>query len=194
MLNLVTDRTSEDVIRIQQIISKRKELRTEEEQAELASYSSKGAYNFTDLNRVISAMEYLVNFFGTYGYYVDYQVIITPSGTKYWSVNDKVSLESMNLYLKNLQELKNTVSLLKTTPELPSTMRFITIDVANNIEKILEDIELVVNSMRLVFLYPNIPWVNSGGPNYYFAQLQLPVFTQDNYRVVTSDGYLVFCK
>ena len=100
----------------------------------------------------------------------------------------------MNLYLKNLQELKNTVSLLKTTPELPSTMRFITIDVANNIEKILEDIELVVNSMRLVFLYPNIPWVNSGGPNYYFAQLQLPVFTQDNYRVVTSDGYLVFCK
>ena len=76
MLNLVTDRTNNDVTRLQRIISTKKELRTEDEQAELDSHSSKGAYNYTDLNRVTEAMDYINERLTALGYVTGYQRIV----------------------------------------------------------------------------------------------------------------------
>lgn len=76
MLELITDRTQNDVVRLTNILLKRSEDRTPEEQQELDSYASKGAYNYTDLNRVNAAVEYLARLLESLGYVNDYEKIV----------------------------------------------------------------------------------------------------------------------
>lgn len=74
--NLVTDRKESDVQRLASIIAMVPSARTEEQQAELDSHTSKGGYNYTDLNRVTEAMDYLNDLFLKYGYSTEYKKII----------------------------------------------------------------------------------------------------------------------
>ena len=71
--NLVTDRTQDDVQRLASILATRPDSRTEEQQAELDSHASKGGYNYTDLNRVTQAMDYINDMFNKYGYHTEYK-------------------------------------------------------------------------------------------------------------------------
>lgn len=75
MLQLITDRMQSDVDRISTILKTPRALRTPQQQEELDSAASKGSYNYTDLNRVTAAMEYLVEQLNKYEYSVDYQKI-----------------------------------------------------------------------------------------------------------------------
>lgn len=77
---LVTDRTQADVNRVKQIAEKIKNgTASESELAEFNSAAMKGAYNYTDLNRVTSAMEALKAKLEGYGYNVPgYQRIKVP--------------------------------------------------------------------------------------------------------------------
>lgn len=55
---LVTDRTQQDVEYVRQLVDKLVTgTATESEKAEWNSFTLKGVYNYTDLNRVIAAME-----------------------------------------------------------------------------------------------------------------------------------------
>lgn len=78
-------------------------------------------------------------------YYADETNI--PSQTivrDYWKIGDIPRKEQMELYLTNLGYVKNVLGLLKSTPESPSTMEYLSYVEANNIEQILEDIEFVI--------------------------------------------------
>ena len=77
---LVTDRTQADVNRVKQIAEKIKNgTASESELAEFNSAAIKGAYNYTDLNRVTAAMETLKAKLEGYGYAVPgYQRIKVP--------------------------------------------------------------------------------------------------------------------
>ena len=77
---LVTDRTQADVNRVKQIAEKIKNgTASESELSEFNSASMKGAYNYTDLNRVTAAMEALKTKLEGYGYAVPgYQRIKVP--------------------------------------------------------------------------------------------------------------------
>ena len=77
---LVTDRTQADVNRVKQIAEKIKNgTASESELAEFNSAAMKGAYNYTDLNRVTAAMEALKAKLEGYGYAVPgYQRIKVP--------------------------------------------------------------------------------------------------------------------
>lgn len=68
--NLITDRTSSDVSRWSELKSKGWSGMTESEKAEWSA-GMKGAYKYTDLNRVNEAMVYLQNRLRGYGYLVD---------------------------------------------------------------------------------------------------------------------------
>ena len=68
---LITDRTQADVTRVKQIAEKIKNgTASESELAEFNSAAMKGAYNYTDLNRVTAAMEALKAKMEGYGYAV----------------------------------------------------------------------------------------------------------------------------
>lgn len=77
---LITDRTQADVTRVKQIAEKIKNgTASESELAEFNSAAMKGAYNYTDLNRVTAAMEALKAKLEGYGYSVPgYQRIEIP--------------------------------------------------------------------------------------------------------------------
>lgn len=77
---LVTDRTQADVSRVKQVAEKIKNgTASESELAEFNNAAMKGAYNYTDLNRVTAAMEALKAKLEGYGYAVPgYQRIKVP--------------------------------------------------------------------------------------------------------------------
>lgn len=73
---LITDRTQADVDTLTELLGKPFAQWTAEEAAWFREASSKGAYNYTDLNRVTEAMDYLNDLFLKYGYSTGYVKII----------------------------------------------------------------------------------------------------------------------
>lgn len=72
---LITDRTQSDVTHWQELHDKGWAGMTDDEKAEWNTAAMKGAYNYTDLNRVIAAMDYLDEVFTRYGYETGYRKI-----------------------------------------------------------------------------------------------------------------------
>lgn len=100
----------------------------------------KGSYNYTDLNRVGQAVNYLRDELADVG------IVVNVSGKTDWRVEDEVSLPSMDTYLQNINALKSAIPI--TTESTPDTMRWLTIEKMNTIEKILCDIRDVINSIK----------------------------------------------
>lgn len=156
---LTTDRTQSDVDRWKSLRSKGWSGMTEDERAEWTA-GMKGAYNSSDLNRVNEAMEYLATVFASYGYAVS--LLPAPE----WSYKDVPTKEDMETYLSNLSSLRSVLSVLPTTPATPESMELLTYVTANNIEQILVDIELILNTMGGAFLRAGMPWAVAGNEVY----------------------------
>lgn len=76
---LIIDRTEADVAAVSELVSKIVAgTATEEEIALFNAAAMKGAYNYTDLNRVTAAMEYLDEALRQYGYVTGYERIKVP--------------------------------------------------------------------------------------------------------------------
>jgi hypothetical protein len=105
---------------------------------DVANKTEKGFYNHTDLNRVGHNVDYLSGVLNGYGYLV----VTTPKEN--WAVGDIPRVADMELYLEDLNALKS--AFYGTTP-LPESMEHINFTDANNIEKLLEEIETYINRM-----------------------------------------------
>lgn len=167
MLELITDRTAEDVF----------------------YENSKGTYNYTDLNRVVGAVNYLVRLFNSYGYYPD---ITQPKDTPF--VENEIPTETqLNAYINNIKELRRTLAVLKTTPNAPESINFIGHVEANNIEQILLDLEIILNAFNTAFLKSNQILLYSGYAIYMPTQY-LQVATSDEMYVYTAESLPVYIK
>ena len=156
---LITDRTQADVDRVLALSAKGWAGMSAAEQAEWSA-GLRGAYNASDLNRVQEAMEYLADVFTSYGYAVTLQ----PTPT--WSVGEIPNEEQMTAYLSNLAALRGVLAVLPTTPATPESMELLTYVTANNIEQILIDINLILNTMGGAFLRAGMPWAVAGNEVY----------------------------
>ena len=76
--NLITDRTQSDVDGLRELLARGKANWTAEELAEFNLARSNGSYNYTDLNRVTEAMDYLNERLARYGYQTGYQKVEVP--------------------------------------------------------------------------------------------------------------------
>ena len=136
---LITDRTQADVSRVQELASKiRSGTASESELAEFNSAAMKGAYNYNDLNRVGFAMQYLAERLKTFGYSVN----IYPKTD--WTELEWPTPSDMDLYLSNLAALRSAFVQMQSTPNVPNSLNKMSIVEANNIEKILEDIDFLL--------------------------------------------------
>ena len=145
---LITDRTQEDVAWMQELAAKiRAGTASNEELTEWNDATMKGAYNYTDLNRVGAAMQYLAERFTRFGYVVDIAPVVD------WMEADTPSTTDMALYLSNLAVLRKTFVVMQSTPEVPSDTENLTYREANDIEKILEDIDLLLTRASLAWFY-----------------------------------------
>lgn len=112
-----------------------------------------GFYNHTDLNRVEQAFEYLRDKMnGEYGF--DLNLVIKTN----WTMADLAqtgAYTAMEAYRQNIATIRNAITMPTGTPETPSTMRFLTAKEANDIEKILQAVEVLLNNISAAWFYSN---------------------------------------
>ncbi|MDR1101691.1 MAG: hypothetical protein LBL34_04995 [Clostridiales bacterium] len=106
----------------------------------------KGARNASDLNRVGSNMIILQNLLLQYGYVISIQ----PKTD--WLKSDVPRMADIQSILNQIDILRETFTVLATTPDTPE----IPINLyskMNDIERILEDMYLLINNMIAGFIY-----------------------------------------
>ena len=144
--NLITDRTEADVKRYAELKIKYLHGMTEAEKAEWETFL-KGAYNYTDMNRVESAVEYVANRLTEAGY------VVFPVVKKDWTRTSKPTLDDMKRYMKNVSDIRSALATYKTTPEAPTTERRLSFQMANAIEQILTDVDDLISKMMSAYFY-----------------------------------------
>ena len=120
---------------------------TDRIKADVETLTKKGTYNAEDLNRVGEAMVYLAGRFRGYGYGAS----IAPKVN--WTMEDIPRQGDMDRYLADLRTLRGTLRMMETTPPVPGSMAGLTWEQANDIEKILADLEFLLNNMAAAWCY-----------------------------------------
>lgn len=156
MTNLVYDRTPEDVAEVRRLLAKlNPETGDGLTAAEQAKWDAglKGAYNFTDLNRVEAAVKTLAAALTSAGYPVEVTPVLKggKSEDREWQEGDIVRRAQWSTYLDNVQRLRDAYYTLAETGELPAPGDKLKYTGANTIEKILADIDLLLDGMKSVY-------------------------------------------
>lgn len=147
MLALVTDRTAADVARLRELLAKPVNTWTATDRAEFNAVN-KGAYNYTDLNRVENAVQTLANLLNANGYPVEIQTVKTN-----WAESTIPTLSDFTRYLDNVRRIRAAFYTLPTTPQVPASMKGLTYIKANAIEQILADVDVLLNNMIASYTY-----------------------------------------
>jgi len=100
-----------------------------------------GAYYYTDLNRVGVAVAYLRGLLNEYGI----PVAVEPKQD--WTMLDFPTPANMAEYLKHVAAIRAALPVLPATPQLPASMAYLTYQGANDIEKILFDINYLIEGV-----------------------------------------------
>lgn len=104
-------------------------------------------YNVSDLNRVGEAVRYLAKRFTDYGY----AVAVSPKAD--WSESDTPTASQMETYRGNIAILRAVIAVMAATPETPETMRALNYVKANNIERILQDLDTLITNMEQAWFF-----------------------------------------
>ncbi len=140
-LNLIYDRTTEDVSAASSIRAKYQALRdwsglTEAEITQL----ERGMLTNVTLNRVANTVSMLASALNTAGYTVE-------TTSQSFSETDRLKRSKYSVYLANVQTLRDAIAVRTTTPELPAAGAKRDYIGANNIEKILADLDELLGWM-----------------------------------------------
>ena len=144
MINtLVTDRTAADLARWLDLRNKGYANMTEAERAEWDS-GMKGAYNIGDLNRVGAALNYLRDRL-TEASYLTQSAFIAKTD---WAVSDIPTASDLFNYLRYVSVIREAIAQFATTPATPTNTGGLDYQEANNIEKILVDVDQLITNMQ----------------------------------------------
>ena len=146
MDELIYDRTASDVNRWRELKNKGWGSMTAMEKAEWLT-ALKGCYNHTDMNRVEQAVELLSARLSAGGY------ITSPTVKTNWTVTSMPLQTDWERYYRNVQTVRNVLAVHDTTPPAPTTKNRLTYQTANNIEKILADVNALVGNMEQAWVY-----------------------------------------
>lgn len=142
----ILDRTSDDVKRWRVLRDKGWGAMTDSERLEWLGEvvqtptASKGMYTHNDFNRVESAVSSLSKRLNDIGYNFSDIVVKTD-----WSYADgQPTTADMERYFGNIRRLRNCFVVYPDTPEVPSINRKLDYRIANDIEKILYDIDEII--------------------------------------------------
>ena len=144
---LITNRSASDLENLRALLSTPVSDWTAEQLAQFNQAISKGAYNYTDLNRVTQCMEYLDETLRSYGYETGYQPLIVQAGREdpyIWLETDSPTQSQMAQYLNNVLSIWSTIM---GDPTLPETMVNLTQEGANQIEAALIEINTAIEQI-----------------------------------------------
>ena len=144
MINtLVTDRTAADLARWLDLRNKGYARMTEAERAEWDS-GMKGSYNVSDLNRVGEALNYLRDRLAEAGYISSVEFIAKTD----WTAADIPTPQEILNYLRYVSVIREALAQFATTPAAPKYTGGLDYQEANNIEKILVDVDRLITNMQ----------------------------------------------
>ena len=142
-LQLITDRTQADVEYAKSLHEKGLS-RTTAEELEEWSNGLKGWYDYRDLNRVGGAIIYIRDRLKAVGEIVD----IKPRTD--WSLSDLPTHGAITEYLNNIEKLR---SIMPVPIETPVSGLLLNYEEANDIERILEYLEILIDKIEQTYLY-----------------------------------------
>ena len=145
-LNLITNRTAQDVERWRLLHSKGFDALTAEEKVEWQT-AMKGAYNHVDMNRVEGAVEFIVQRLAELDYYPELEL------KKTWTVSDHPTKADMDRYFGNVALLRSILPMYSTTPQAPTTKKKMDYLMANDVEQILADIDRRIQGIKQAWYY-----------------------------------------
>lgn len=100
-------------------------------QADVDAGTAIGHYNYTDLNRVGEACNYIRDMFASYGYAVPDALRVD------WAENELPTAGEMAQYIRTIRALSDIVVYMPRVPDLPFSMAKFGFISANNIEEAL---------------------------------------------------------
>lgn len=145
----ITDRTQYDVLKWRQLRDKGLSKMTDAERAEWFSGTMKGAYNVSDLNRVGLALNVIRDKLAAIGY-------VAPNAytaRQDWQTGDLLTAADLTYYLGCVDTVRRAIIQYKTTPPTPANTGALDYREANNIEKILLDINHIIDKLTAAFFY-----------------------------------------
>ena len=153
-VEMITDRAPSDIVIAKTLVKKGFQNMTDDEKQEFLK-GLKGAYNYTDFNRVESAVEYRADLLcdthdeimakiDEYGIARDRFLYLPYEKDEYlslsvktdWETSDMLTTEDMERYLKNARIVADAFGLAQTG--FPETMRGMSYSGANAIERSLD--------------------------------------------------------
>lgn len=140
-LQLITDRTQADVDAVLALAGSGYAAWNADQITEWNGESMKGAYNVSDILRVIDAMDYVAGLLNGIGF----SITLQSSASGWTEAAERPTESLMAAYLADLTTIYNAIQLFDTTPELPVTMEKLTYQKANDIEQILLDVAAMVD-------------------------------------------------
>lgn len=140
MLNLVYDRTAGDVAEALRLMQKAFAGTLTDEEKTVWLAGMKGTYDAIDMNRVAAAVSTLSGLLNAAGYKNE------VSAQNFVEGEDSTD-EKYSAYLSNVQTLRDAIAVRASTPELPAADAKLDYIGANNIEKILADLDELLGWM-----------------------------------------------
>lgn len=141
MLNLVYDRTADDVAEALRLTQKAFAGTLTDEEKTVWLAGMKGTYDAIDMNRVAAAVSTLSGLLNAAGYKNE------VSAQNFVEGEDSTD-EKYTVYLSNVQTLRDAIAVRASTPSVPAADAKLDFIGANNIEKILADIDELLGWMR----------------------------------------------
>ncbi len=113
-------------------------------QVDINNLTSKGYYNCTDLNRIEEWCEYLAEILNKYSYFVNITI------KKSWSMLDLPTQSDLERIRQNVNTLRQAYF---SFTQIPENLDYMTWQKANDIEKILDEIDKILTAMENNFVY-----------------------------------------
>ena len=141
-MNLIVDRTLQDVNRWKALHKKGWTAMNDAERAEWLS-AMKGCYGVVDMNRVESAVEALSKRLKEMGY--THPPLTTKTN---WSASDVPTKADFDRYFNNVEALRQVIALSASVPETPTTKVKMDFQRANDLEEILLNIDKATTNLQ----------------------------------------------
>ena len=145
-LHLITDRTAADVSRWKELRDKGFDAMTAAERAQWLG-NMKGAYGYTDMNRVEGAVAYIAQKLTALGY------PFSPTVKINWSMEDIPTKADMTRYFGNVASLRTQLPVYTGISTAPSAGDSMDYSKANDLEKVLLEINYRVDMIPESWIY-----------------------------------------
>lgn len=141
MLDLIYDRTADDVAEALRLTQKAFAGTLTDEEKTVWLAGMKGTYDAIDMNRVAAAVSTLSGLLNAAGYKNE------VSAQNFAEGEDSTD-EKYTVYLSNVQTLRDAIAVRASSPSVPAADAKLDYIGANNIEKILADLDELLGWMK----------------------------------------------